>query len=295
VQETLVRAWRASGQFESRTPLRHWLYRIATNVSLTMLAHRTAAHRAMPHLVAPRSNGRPVGPRATDVPWLEPYPDAALESIPDDAPGPHARYEIREATQLAFVAAIQYLPPRQRATLLLRDVLGWSSAETARALDASVPSINSALQRARETLKKRSAAEGTSPASGAGNERERRLLERYVQTWEARDLTAFVTLLREDAVLTMPPVREWYQGRRAIRELLAWAWEATGYEGHRLVPVAANYQPSFALYGRENARAPWEAHAIHVLTLSDEGIAVLSNFLDTGLFVTFGLPLRLEA
>ena len=289
VQDTLLRAWRASDRFEGHTSLRNWLYRIATNVSLSMLARRTS-RRLVPQLVAPPSTARPEGEAPTDVPWLEPYPDAALEEIPDAAPGPHARYEQREAIQLAFVAAIQYLPPRQRASLLLRDVLGWSAAETAETLDASVASVNSALQRARETLRKNLPADDAL-AVRIDDDRERRLLDRYVRTWESGDLDGFVALLREDAIFSMPPRREWYRGRAAIRELLRWAWPETGYEAFHLVALRANRQPAFALYGRPDDRSPWHAHAIQVLTIEYAGIAVVSQFMDEALFSTFGLQI----
>jgi RNA polymerase sigma-70 factor (ECF subfamily) len=288
VQDTFVRAWRASDRFEGRASLRNWLYRIATNVSLSMLARRS--RRLFPQLEAPPSTKLPEGEASSDVPWLEPYPDAALEAIPDVAPGPHARYEQREAIQLAFVAAIQYLPPRQRASLLLRDVLGWSAAETAETLDASVASVNSALQRARETLKKNLPTDD-SFALRIDDDRARGLLDRYVHTWESGDLDGFVALLREDAIFSMPPRPEWYRGRGAIRALLRWAWPETGYEAFRLVPLRANAQPAFAVYGRRDDRSPWHGHAIQVLTLESTGIAAVSQFMDTTLFSRFGLPL----
>lgn len=191
--------------------------------------------------------------------------------------------------QLAFIAAIQYLPPRQRATLLLRDVLGWSAAETADTLAASVASVNSALQRARETLKKNLPADDVPPAARVHDERERRLLERFVDTWERADLDGFVALLKEDAIFTMPPRREWYGGRRAIRDLLTWAWPAAGYGAPRLLAVHANRQPGFAVYLRDDTDSPWRAHAIDVLTVRDGAIAVVSQFMDEALFARFGL------
>src|SRR5258707_1388884 len=152
VQETFVRAWRSINRFEGRSSFRSWLYRIATNACLNALASRTTARRLMPQAVGPPSTDPPDGTRGREIRWLEPYPDSALEGIPDAAPGPEARYELHEAVQLAFVAAIQHLPPRQRAVLLLRDVLGWPASDTARLLESSVASANSALQRARATL-----------------------------------------------------------------------------------------------------------------------------------------------
>src|SRR5438309_11654430 len=200
VQETLLRAWRGLDAFERRTSFRGWLYRIATNACLTALSRR-AHGRVLPEDEAPPSAFAPLGTPASDVAWLEPYPDSALDGIPDDEPGPEARYEMREAVQLAFVAALQELPPRQRAALLLRDVFGLSAAETSATLDASVASTNSALQRARATLKRRLPdRRETLPMS---DERQRSLLVRYVKSWEARDIDGFVALLKEDAAWSM--------------------------------------------------------------------------------------------
>src|SRR5262245_50225014 len=180
VQETYLRAWRGLHRFEGRGSFRGWLYRIATNTCLGALARRPSARRVLPQAHGPPAEQPPDGRPATETAWLEPYPDAALEGIPDPAPGPAARYELREAVQLAFVAAIQHLPPRQRAVLLLRDVLGWPAAETARLLDASVASVNSALQRARATLEKRLPT-GRQSTLRVPDERQRALLERYLR------------------------------------------------------------------------------------------------------------------
>jgi RNA polymerase sigma-70 factor (ECF subfamily) len=229
----------------------------------------------------------PEGEPATELPWLEPYPDAALEGVPDAAPGPDARYEMREAVQLAFIAAIQHLPPRQRAVLLLRDVLGWSAAETGQLLDASVASVNSALQRAHATLEKRSPA-GPPAARALPDDRQRALLERYVRTWENADLDGFVALLREDAVFSMPPRREWYSGRAAISSFFGWAWK--WYGGFRLVPTAANRQPALALYSRSQKTLEWRPHSLHVLTLQGDAIAALTMFQASEVFAAFGLP-----
>lgn len=292
VQETLLRAWKALDRFEARASLRNWLYRIATNVCLSTLARHTNPSRSVPQLAGPSSTQLPEGDLPTENLWLEPYPDALLETIPDTAPGPHARYEMREATHLAFVAAIHFLPPRQRAALLLCDVLGWSAADTGLTLDMSVAAVNSALQRARETLRKK--LPQTMPRS-ISDERQRLLLDRYVHAWENYNLEGFITLLKEDAIFSMPPRPEWYQGRDAIRELLTWAWKETGYNQFRLVPSGANKQPAFALYGRPNSKTLWQAHAIHILTLDDEGIISLTNFLTPPLFELFNLPLVRES
>jgi RNA polymerase sigma-70 factor, ECF subfamily len=212
VQETFLRTWRGLAGFEGRASVRSWLYRIATNACLNALASRASASRVLPEMHGPPADQVPDAGPATEIAWLDPYPDAALEGIADLAPSPEARYEMREAVQLAFVATIQHRPPRQRAVLLLRDVLGWSAIEAAGLLDASVASVNSALQRARVTLAKRF-PNGRPAASPVPDDQQRALLERYVRAWEGADLDGFVALLKEDAVLSMPPYRQWYLGR----------------------------------------------------------------------------------
>jgi RNA polymerase sigma-70 factor, ECF subfamily len=236
----------------------------------------------------------PQGAPPADVAWLEPYPDSNLEGIADEAPNPEARYASREAVRLAFVAAIQELPPRQRAALLLCDVLGWAAAEAATLLGGSTASINSALQRARETLVKRYPAGQPSIASRL-NPAQQKLLERYLKAWEGHDLDGFVALLKEDATFTMPPWLLWYAGREAIGSFFAMAWNTCG--GLRLVPTAANGQPAFAVYERSGAEERWAGHSIQVLTLQDDMISALTMFVPpTGprLFGAFGLPLILS-
>jgi RNA polymerase sigma-70 factor, ECF subfamily len=291
VQETFLRAWRGLDHFQRLASFRNWLYRIATNTCLNAMASRLSSRRVLPEIHGPPSDQLPNGGPATEIAWLEPYPDAALEGIADSAPGPEACYEMHEAVQLAFVAAIQCLPPRQRAVLLLRDVLGWSATETAKLLDTSVASINSALQRARATLKKGFPA-GRPSSNPTPDDRQRVLLERYVRAWEAADLDGFVALLRDDAVLSMPPWRQWYLGRERIRAFFAWAWDwaLPGYRPFRLVRISANRQPAFALYSRRQDEPEWQAHAIELLTLQDNAIAVLTIFRTLQLFAAFGLP-----
>src|SRR5437764_530232 len=221
-QETLLRAWRGLERFEGRASPRAWLYRIATNACLTALA-RAKTRRVLPETQGPPVAFAPLGERDEEIAWLEPYPDAALDNIRDLAPGPEARYETREAIRLAFIAAIQELPSRQRATLLFRDVLGWSARETADVLESSVASVNSALQRARTTLRRLS-PDGEIEAPPVPDDRQRVLLGRYVRAWESSDIDAFVALLKEDAVWTMPPWRQWFVGRPTIRAFLGWAW-----------------------------------------------------------------------
>jgi RNA polymerase sigma-70 factor, ECF subfamily len=291
VQDTYLRAWRSFGSFDGRGSFRAWLYRIATNACLDALAGRRHAQRVLPDQRAPATAEMPDGAPATDVAWLEPYPDSNLEGIADEAPNPEARYLSREAVQLAFVAVIQQLPPRQRAVLLLCDVLGWSAAEAATLLGGSTASVNSALQRSRETLAKRY-PDGQPPVALPPNRAQQELLGRYLQAWEGRDLDGFVFLLKEDATYTMPPLPQWYAGRAAIRTFFGWAWRS--YGGFRLVATAANRQPAFAAYSRVNADAPWAAHSIHVLSLDQDTISSLTLFAKpTGpqLFDAFGLPL----
>jgi len=292
VQETYLRAWRSFDTFEGGS-FRAWLYKIATNACLNAIESRKHARRFLPDQRAPAAVEMPNGVPATDVAWLEPYPDSQLEAIADEAPNPEARYASREAVQLAFVAAIQQLPPRQRAVLLLYDVLGWSAVEAATLLGGSTASINSALQRARETLAKRY-PEGRPSVVPSPNAAQQKLLGRYLQAWEKLDVDGFVALLKEDATYTMPPIPQWYVGRGAIRTFFEFAWKL--YDGYRMVPTAANGQPAFAAYARTRADEPWTAHSIHVLSLDRGTISRLTLFfrpLGPQLFQAFGLPLTL--
>ncbi len=290
VQDTLLRAWRGFDRFEGRGSFRAWLYQIATNVCLNTLAARKNAPRLLPNELLPAAGMRmPDGTSVTDVPWLEPYPDSFLEGI-DETANPEARYLSREAVQLAFVAVIQGLPPRQRAALLLCDVLGWSANEAATLLGGSTASINSILQRARETLSKRY-PDGRPAASRAPNPFEQELLSRYLNAWERLDVDGLVALLKEDATYTMPPKAQWYAGRAAIGNFFEWAWRA--YASFRLVPTAANNQPAFAAYSRASSETPWTAHSIHVLTVENGAISTLTLFakpLAQSLFSVFDLP-----
>ena len=293
VQETYLRAWRSFDSVEQHTSLRAWLYRIATNACLDALARRKAVRRFLPDQRGPATREMPDGIPATEVAWLDPYPDSELDGIADEAPGPEARYASREAIQLAFVAVIQLLPPRQRAVLLLCDVLGWAAAETATLLGGTIASVNSALQRARDTLAKRY-PDGRPPAAPPHDEAQQQLLGRYLRAWEALDLDHFASLLKADATYAMPPYRQWYAGRPAIRRFFDWVWP--NYGGFRLVPIAANRQPAFAAYSRNAAEGPWAAHSIHLLTLEHDRIAALTLFVKPAaprLFHAFGLPLIL--
>ena len=293
VQETYLRAWRNFAGFEGRAPLKAWLYKIATHVCLDAISSRKHAPRLLPDQWAPATDQMPDGKPAVEASWVEPYPDVYLEGIPDDAPGPDARYSSREAVQLAFVAVIQQLPPRQRATLLLCDVLGWSTLEATSLLGGTTASVNSARQRARETLARRY-PEGRPPVVATSNPEQQALLARYVRTWEERDLEGFVALLTEEAVYTMPPLPQWYAGRNSIRRFFDWAWK--NYLGFRLVPTAANRQPAFALYTRRSTDVAWDAHSLHLLTLEQNAISSLTLFVKPAapdVFKAFGLPLVL--
>jgi RNA polymerase sigma-70 factor, ECF subfamily len=291
VQETYLRAWRGFERFDGSGMFRAWLYRIATNACLNELASRKSAKRLLPDQLDGPINALelPSAP-ATEIAWLEPYPDSQLDDIADERPNPEARYASREAVQLAFVAAIQQLPPRQRAALLLCDVLGWAAAETATLLGGSTASINSALQRARETLSKRY-PDGRPQMAERLDAAHQELLARYVMAWEGHDVDGFVALLKEDAAVTMPPWLQWFVGRDAVRAFFSMVWKTCG--GLRLVPTAANGQPAFAVYERNAANGTWVAHSIQVLTLEHDAISSLTLFLEPRLVQAFALPLIL--
>jgi RNA polymerase sigma-70 factor (ECF subfamily) len=278
VQETLIRAWRGLDRFEGRAALRSWLYRIATNVCLDMLTGRE--RRARPMDLGPA--GAPIveNLRTPDVPWLQPMPDALVTDPAETAVA-------RETIRLAFVAALQHLPPRQRAVLILCEVLHWRAAEVAELLETSVASVNSALQRARATL----AATDVSPVSDPVDEE---LLARYVAAFEAYDIEALTSVIQEDATQSMPPYDLWLRGRDDI--FTWWFGPGAGCRGSRLVPtIAANGSPAFGQY-KPSPDGGYEPWALQVLELADGRVAELSFFLDTEtLFPLFGLPDRLDA
>lgn len=288
-QEALLQAWRGRRGFEGRSSFRAWLYRIATNVCLRALERRGRARRLLPESHAPATRFEPLGDRSADLAWLDPFPTAATELARDPAPGPDVRYEQHEAVRLAFVAAIQWLPPRQRAALLLRDVVGLSGEETAASLDTSVPAANSALQRARATLQRRQGDELATVSVGT-DARAQALLERYTRAWEAADVDALIGLLASDARWSMPPWPEWYVGRDSIADFLGWAWRSGG---GRLIPTVANGQPAFGYY--RLADDGWRPFAIQVLSLRGDQVAAITNFVEPALFASFGLPDRLPA
>ncbi|SIT55076.1 ECF RNA polymerase sigma factor SigG [Mesorhizobium prunaredense] len=289
VQDTFLRAWRARSQFDGRGSVRGWLYTIATNSCLNAIKARSTAHRILQQPERPPSNGRAVGGPA-ELTWLEPYPDAELPDLVDGEPGPEARYETREAVQLAFVAAIQLLPPRQRAVLLLCDVLGWSAVESAQLLGGSAASINSALQRARATLRERY-PEGRPVQRSRSSPEEGLLLERYMHAWQTANLDGFIELLREDATYQMPPWREWYQGRKAIRDFIETVWG--NFAGYRTVATRANGHPAVGVYALDHRDRVWRPHSLHVIEPADGKIVSLTIYvppLGPELFAAFGLP-----
>jgi len=288
LQETLLAAWRGLERFEERASLRAWLYRIATNRCLNAL--RDAGRR--PPLDLPFDPPEPT--RVGEPTWLEPYPDVLLEGVIDASPGPDARYETRETVELAFIAALQQLPPRQRAALVLRDVLGFHAAEVAEMLDSSVDSVKGALKRARATLDQRlpPADRDRSPLPDSPGERE--LVRRFADAFEADDIDGVVALLTEDAWLTMPPGTLEYQGRSVIASFLREL--AAGRRGRRsrLVPTRANTQPAFATYRTDPHSPISHATGLIVLTLEGEQIAAITQFLDTSILSRFGFPRTLR-
>jgi len=286
VQETYLRAWRSFSSFDGGS-MRAWLYKIATNACLNALESRKQQQRYLPDQLGLAGPPKLEGGPALDVPWLEPYPDANLEGLADAAPDPEARYTARESVQLAFVAAIQQLPPRQRAALMLCDVLGWASAEAATLLGSTTASITSALQRARETLSQRY-SDRRPPLESRPGSAQQKLLRRYLQAWEGHDVDGFVALLKEDATVVMPPWLRWFVGREVIGTFFSAAWKTCG--GLRLVPTSANGQPAFAIYEFSGGDRRWNAHSIHVLTLENDVISAITLFLEPRLFPDFGLP-----
>jgi RNA polymerase sigma-70 factor (ECF subfamily) len=286
VQETLVRAWRGFDNFEGRAALRSWLYRIATNVCLDMLQSRK--RRALPMDLGPSSSGdAEAGDRLPESMWLQPIPDRAAVPPNDD---PAELASSRETIRVAFVAALQHLPPRQRAVLILREVLRWKASEVAELLDTSVASVNSALQRARSTLAESNVTD--SDPFQPGDEAQQALLTRYVEAFERFDIESLVSLLHEDATMTMPPYDLWLHGADELRKWLLGA--GAGCRGSRFAPVEANGSPAFAQWRPSETGSGFDAWAIHVLQVSGGRISGIDFFVDPNLFPAFGLPLRLE-
>jgi RNA polymerase sigma-70 factor (ECF subfamily) len=289
VQETLLAAWRGLERYEERDTLRAWLYRIATNCCLNALRTSGRRPRATPALgfdiPAPTRRGEPL--------WLEPYPDALLEGLAETSPGPEVRYEAKEAVTLAFIAALQHLPSRQRAVLVLRDVLGFRAAEVSDMLDSTEVSVNSALQRARTALETRLPADRERPPP-PGSPRERELAARFADAVESGDVDGMVSLLTEDALLTMPPLPLEYQGHGAIAAFLGHREQARGTP-LRVVPTRANTQPAFGCYTPDAQAGIARPAGLFVLTLEGDAVAAITWFAGSALFEYFGLPPSLRS
>jgi RNA polymerase sigma-70 factor (ECF subfamily) len=316
LQEALLKAWRGLGRFEGRSSLRSWLYTIATNASLDHLARR--ARRVLPvDYAQPTDPQAGPGEPVVESVWIEPYPDEQL-GLADGRAAPDARYELRESVELAFVAALQHLPPNQRAVLILREVLGFSAAEVAEALDTTVASVNSALQRARRAVDERLPEQTQQQTRrDLGDDELRRLVDEYVDAWLREDVERVVSLLAEDATFAMPPLASWFGGREEIREFLG-LWPLSGAWRWRTLPARANGQPAIAFYAWDDAAGAYLAFALNVLTFRGREISDVVAFVARstgptereayhrwvdqpadavrlqGTFGRFGLPERLE-
>jgi RNA polymerase sigma-70 factor, ECF subfamily len=283
VQDTMVRAWRAYDRFEGRSSLRSWLYRIATNVCFDMLKGKQRRARPMDFGPAKPADA-PLAPPTSEATWLEPMPDSRVLPTEGD---PADLAVARETIRLAFVAALQHLPPRQRAVLILREVLRWQATEVAELLDTTVASVNSALQRARATLEERAISD--TDAVAPLDDAQRALLARYVDAFERYDLDELVALLSDDVRQSMPPYEMWLVGGEQIREWML--GPGIDCRGSRLVPTVANGAPAFAQYRPSGPGGSYEPWSLHVLEISDGRIIGLNFFLSTDtLFPIFGMP-----
>jgi RNA polymerase sigma-70 factor (ECF subfamily) len=292
VQETMLRAWRSRKQFQGRSSFRTWLYRIATNACLDALAH--SSRRVLPYQVAPAADPRDTSRFSPDpeIAWLQPYPDRLLDEIAPRDTEPDAQVVAKETIELAFLAAIQLLPPRQRVVLILRDVLGWSAREAATLLDTSVASANSALQRARATLRQQLPPRRLEWApSSAPTAEERAVLQRYMEATEQADAAALAELLAEDARTTMPPIPAWLEGREAIMTAIVQGL-APEFGQWRLLPTWANRQPAAACYLRRPGETEYRAFSIDVLRVEHGKVVEITAF-SAELFPAFGLPATL--
>jgi RNA polymerase sigma-70 factor (ECF subfamily) len=288
VQETLLRAWSGRAGFEGRSMVRTWLYRIATNACLDLIESRSRRLWSLQSSNAAESN---------TVDWLQPYPDRLLDQIAAGDSGPDALVIARETVELAYLAAIQYLPPRQRAILILRDALGWSAKETANLIDESVASVNSALHRARSSMRKRMPNRRLEwSAAATPTTAERKLLERYMDATDRADVAGLTALLREEVRLTMPPYPTWFQGRAEVGTAFALSTDPSSptYLGQlRTVATAANRQPAVAAYVRRPADSEYRALGVDVLRMEGDLVVEVTRFVNPDLFAAFGLPPRL--
>jgi RNA polymerase sigma-70 factor (ECF subfamily) len=293
VQETLLRAWRALPRFEGRSSVRTWLYKIATNVCLRAIERRP--RRVLPVDYGPAADPHdgPAEP-VTEAVWLEPYPDERLR-LGSGPASPEARYEQRESVELAFIAALQHLPARQRAVLILRDVLGFSAREAAAVLETTPVSVDSALQRAHRTVDQRLPEHSQQATLRAlSDDTLREAVRRYVTAWERNDVDAVVAMLAEDAKLAMPPVPTWYDGRDQVARFLT-NGPMRGATRWRLVPTRANGQIAFGLYGWDDQTQTFLPRAVDVLTLRGTQIREITAFLTPDAFRNFDLPATLPA
>jgi RNA polymerase sigma-70 factor, ECF subfamily len=276
LQEVSLRAWRGLDRFEGRSSLKSWLYTIATNTCLNQIERRPKRVLPVDYAPAADPHGGPGAPVVESV-WVEPYPDELI-GVEDGLAGPEARIEQRESVELAFVAALQLLPPNQRAALILREVLGFSAQEVADALDTSVASINSALQRARKTVEER-APERSQQATlrELGDDRLRELVERYMEAWERTDVDTVMEMLADDASFTMPPLASWFSGEESIRIFLS-GWPMSGAWRWRPIPVRANGQPALAFYIWDDGEQAYMPFALNVLTFRGDRISDVTAF-----------------
>jgi RNA polymerase sigma-70 factor (ECF subfamily) len=287
VQETFLAAWQHMPAFEVRASVRTWLYRIATNQCLDALR---SARRRIPREASVPDSPAPAPTAASEVIWLEPYPDVLLDGLPDETPGPAARYQAREAISLAFVASLQLLPPRQRVVLVLRDVLGYHAREVAVMLEATEGSVTSALRHARANLRRRLPAPAD-PAPAPGSPAEQAIVERLTAAYETGDVNTLVSLLSEDVTITSPLAGGRYVGTAVARRLFETVIFPPG-RAYRLIPTRANGQPAFGVYVRDPATGVFRVNGMLVLTLAGDRVRAMTRFDNTSI-ARFGLPRRL--
>jgi RNA polymerase sigma-70 factor (ECF subfamily) len=286
LQETLVAAWRGLEGYEGRASVRTWLYRIATNRCLNALRDGERRPRQAGAVMA----AAPEPTRTVDPVWLQPFPDAMLDGMPDEAPGPEARYERREAISLAFVTAMQSLPPRQRAVLVLRDVLGYRAAEVGELLDLTEDAVTSALKRARAGLPELQRDRAPLP----GSAQERAVAGRFADAVERGDVDGMIALLTDDAWLTMPPAPMEYQGHEVIATFLRVVGFRDGTRRYRLVATAANGQPAYGCYISDHDDPVWRVHGLMLLTLDRDQVSAVTRFIDNSVMPYFGMPRSLH-
>ena len=288
VQETFLRAWRRLETYEGRAPFRAWLYRIATNACIDIIKQRSK--RGLPaDLYPPSDPTNPLKPPIMEAIWIEPFPDKL--GAPEEA-NPEARYDWRESISLAFMVALQDLPPRQRCALIMADVLDWRADELAQTLEITIPAVNSLLHRARLKLKQRYPSNQQAQQHALPDDaRLHTLLDRYMQAWEAADVDGIVSMLKEDATFPMPPLPSWFSGHEAIRTFISTTILAGKASGRwRLLPVRANGSPGFGFYMRDEKTGTYGAYAIQVLGFEGELLSDVTTFGYPQLFPFFGLP-----